>query len=62
MKTLVSDINQDCNTLCGKFVCFIDKVEVIDDIKKRVYAVELSTGKRIFNPDFMVNVKPVFIG
>ncbi len=65
MQVLVSDINQDCNTLDGKFICFTNKKELIKceiegDIKKRVYAVELATGKRILNPDFKVDVKPQF--
>ncbi len=64
-KVLVSDINQDCKTLCDKFLCFVNKKEVISceiegDIKKQVYAVEIETGKRILNPDFVVNVKPQF--
>ncbi len=65
MKTLVSDINQDCKTLCGQYLCFVNKKETIPceiegDVKKQVYAVEVNTGKRILNPDFIVNVKPQF--
>lgn len=60
MKILVSDVNADCKTICGKFICFSNKYENIEGINKKVYAVEIETGLRVLNPDFKVNVKPIF--
>lgn len=60
MNILVSDINADCKTLDEKFLCFFNKYEIIDNVKTKVYAVEIETGLRILNPDFVVNVKETF--
>ena len=61
MKTLISDVTARTITLDDKILCFSDpKKEKSEGVTKLVWGVVIETGQRIFNPDYVVNVKPQF--
>ena len=61
MKISISDVTSRTITTDGKIMCLSNpKKETIDGVNKLVWGVDIDSGDRILNPDFMVDVKNQF--
>lgn len=61
MRISISDVTQRSITLDRAIICFsTPKKEIIEGVTKLVLGVVIESGKRILNPDYIVDVKSQF--